>query len=134
MKKRKYLKYIITLTVGLVIAFLICILKNIFQQDNINDVYHILVDAFFVSGIMILCYGLLVLAANGGTFTIITYGIRRFFGMFRKDISKELHKDYAEYKLARLEDKKPIIYLVLCGLILILISFIFLIPYYNTLQ
>lgn len=133
MKKRKYLKYIITLAIGLILALIICISKDIFNQGNINDVYHILVDAFFSSGILIFCYGLLVLAANGGTFTIITYGVRRFFGLFRKDISKELHKDYAEYKLARLDDQKPVLYLVVCGLILILISLIFLIPYYKTL-
>ena len=41
--KNKIIKYGITLAVGLVFAFLICVLKDIFVQTETKKIIHILV-------------------------------------------------------------------------------------------
>lgn len=128
---KKIRKYLITITIGLVISFLIMLLKNIFNQDNVKDVMHILCDSFFASGVFIAGYGLLVVASNGGTFDMFVYGISKFVNMFRKNMNKEKHKTYYEYKQAKAEKpKNEFWYLVLIGVGFILISLIFLIFYY----
>lgn len=128
---RKYIKYGVTLLIGLIAAFIICCTKGIFSKKTLADVYHILTDAFFVPGVIILCFGLLVFASNEGNFTMMSYGIKRFFSLFKRDISKELGQTYADYKLAHKGEKHPILYLLICGGVLIVISILFLFLYYD---
>ncbi len=130
MKKAR--KYIITITIGLIIAFLIMVLKSIFKQDNARDVMHILTDAFFVSGVLITGYGLLVVSSNGGTFDMLVYGVSKFFNMFRKDMKKEKYKSFYEYRLVKAEEgKNEFWYLVFIGVGFIVVSLIFLAFYYE---
>ena len=71
--KKIILRYSITFGVGLIIALVIMLSKSIFSQDNAKNVHHILTDAFFVPGVVICGYGLLVMASNGGTFDMLVY-------------------------------------------------------------
>lgn len=128
--KKTILRYSITFSIGLIASFLIMLSKSIFSQESSKEVYKILTDAFFVSGVVICGYGLLVMASNGGTFDMLTYGVKRFFSLFQKDISKIKHKTFYEYRMAKQEKKNPFWYLVIVGLVLIGISMIFLILYY----
>lgn len=128
--KKIILRYSITFGIGLIAAFLIMISKSIFSQESSRDVFRILTDAFFVPGVVICGYGLLVMASNGGTFDMLTYGIKRFFSLFQRDINKVKHKTFYEYRMAKQENKNPFWYLVIVGLVLIGISMIFLILYY----
>lgn len=128
--KKTILRYSITFSIGLIASFLIMLSKSIFSQESSKEVYKILTDAFFVSGVVICGYGLLVMASNGGTFDMLTYGVKRFFSLFQKDISKIKHKTFYEYRMAKQENKNPFWYLVIVGLVLIGISMIFLILYY----
>lgn len=128
---KKIRKYLITILVGLIISFSIMIAKDIFSSPNEKTVFHILCDSFFVSGVLIAGYGLLVVASNGGTFDMFIYGVSKFFNMFRKDMNKEKHKSFYEYRLAKAEKpKNEFWYLVIIGMIFILISLLFLMFYY----
>jgi hypothetical protein len=124
-------KYIITSTIGLVIAILIALSKDVFGQSELKNVHHILCDAFFVSGTCITCYGLLVFSSNEGTFDMLVYGVKKFVGLFKDKTYTEKHKTFYDYKQALGEKKISFAYLIYVGLALIGISMIFLLAYYN---
>ena len=123
-------KYLITTAVGLAFAALVILSKNIFAQTNPQTVFHILCDAFFVSGVCITCYGLLVFSSNEGTFDMLIYGTKKFFSLFKKDMSGEKHKTFYEYQQTQHEKKVSFGYLLYVGLAFIAVSLIFLGFYY----
>lgn len=90
-----------------------------------------LTDAFFAVGMLYVCAGLLVVVSNAGTFTIIGYGLIQFFNFFRRNLSKEKYRTFYEYRLAKEQDKKSFCYLLIIGLILIVISMLFLWQWYQ---
>lgn len=126
-----YVRFLIVLAVGLLVSFLIILSKEVFSFTSPVDVYKALTDAFFVSGALITCYGLLVVASNGGTFDMITYGIRRFFDVFRRDVMNTKYKTFYEYRKAKQEKHARYGYFVFAGLFLLGISFLFLALYYR---
>lgn len=128
---KKYLRYLITFLVGLVFAFVICLFKNIFSQTSTNEIFKILVDAFFVPGVIILGFGLLVVATNGGTFDMLAYGAIMFASLFQKG-TKRKYKTFYDYHEAQKDRKYSFAYLLIVGGILIAISLILLIFWYKT--
>lgn len=119
-------KYLITGGIGLLIAFAVAVSKNIFFAKELVDVIEILIDSFFVPGILLFCFGLLVLATNGGTFDMLAYGMARFISLFKKEPNDVKFKTFHEYTLAKHEENRPFGYLVIVGLIFIIISIIFI--------
>ncbi len=130
-KKKKILGYAITLVVGLAFAFIIMLSKGIFKKESSIEIFHILTDSFFVPGVCIFGFGLLVVASNGGTFDMMTYGLIKFFSFFKRDLKSEKYKTFQEYRLARHETSSEFLHLVIVGLFLIALSLIFLACYYN---
>lgn len=128
---KKYLKYVITFAVGLVIAFLVLIVKDIFNLSNKIDIIIALCDSTFVSGVLIMSFGLLCLADKGGTFDMLAYGIRRFFGIFRRDVTKVKYRTFYEYRKAMQERDIHFGYLLIIGGIYLVTSLVFLIIYYS---
>ena len=123
--------YLITLVVGLVIAFLIILSEDVFTQTDKKELYESLCDAFFVPGVLIGGFGLLVFASNEGAFDMLTFGMRKFFSLFKKDLSAYRDETFYEYKMAREGSEKPMAFMLIVGLVLIAISMIFLIMYYQ---
>ncbi len=128
---KKYLKYVITFAVGLVIAFLVLIVKDIFNLSNKIDIIIALCDSAFVSGVLIMSFGLLCLADKGGTFDMLAYGIRRFFGIFRRDVTKVKYRTFYEYRKAMQERNIHFGYLLIIGGIYLVTFLVFLIIYYS---
>ena len=124
-------KYIITSAIGLAFAALIVFSKNVLSQTDSKAVFHILCDGFFVPGVCITCYGLLVFSSNEGTFDMLIYGTKKFASLFKKDASKEKYKTFYEYKAVQHEKRTSFAYLLIVGLAFIAISMVFLIFYYN---
>lgn len=124
-----YLKYIITSAVGLLFTFLIILSKGLFKEDEIKEIYKILTDAFFAPGILIFCFGLLVYVSNEGVFDIFSYGMKSFFNLFRTKPEKQT--SYHEYKLAKHEHDKPIVFFLIVGACFVAISLIFTCLYLN---
>ena len=91
----------------------------------------ILCDGFFVPGVVILGFGLLVVASNGGTFDMIVYGTKKFFDLFRRNAYKRVNETFYEYKKAKSDKKIEFLYMIITGLVFIAISIIFLVLYYN---
>jgi len=122
----KKIKYVITYAIGAVIALIVCLDKNIFQVENTADTVKILSDAFFTSGVLLGCCGLLGVAANEGTFDMLSYSSKLIVSMFKKKEQRKLEKNLFEYKMAQKEPKQMrhliiagVTYLILSGVLVI---------------
>ena len=129
--KKNILRYSIASAVGLALAFVILCFKNIFSQTDAVKVFQILCDAFFVTGICFACIGVIMLAGNGGAFDMLGYAFVMLFDALRKDISKRKYKDFYEYRQAKMEKMRNVLYMFVVGGAFIAISVIFLILYYQ---
>ena len=120
---KKYLRYYVTFGIGLFFAALIIFTRGAFSKENIKDTYKILSDGFFVPGILLLCFGLLVFSSNEGTFDMLAFGFKWLKNLFKKDMPKM--GSFYDYKLARHEKSKSFGYICIVGLVLVAISAIF---------
>ena len=128
--KTKLLQYGITTFVVAACSLLIMITQGLFTETNQQTIMKILTDAFFAPGIIAVCFGLLIVASNGGTFYIFSYGISSFMNLFKKDRSKMRYKTYYDYKEAMKDQKKPYGFILIVGLVFVAISMIFMIIYF----
>jgi len=118
---KKIRKYLITMIISLAAVAAIVWSKDLFGQTELVNVYHILCDAFFAVGVVVLCIGLLILSSNEGTFDMITYGVSSFIGMFKKNYEKKYDTFY-DYRADREDKKLPFGFLLICGTALVAIS------------
>ena len=119
---RTFKKYGITLLIGLLAVAGILWAKDIFAQTDPKSIYHILSDAFFAVGTVILCAGLLIFSSNGGTFDMLVYGVSSFLDMFRT-VSRKKYDTFYDYRMSRAEKQLPFGFLVICGLIFMAVAF-----------
>ncbi len=77
-----------------------------------------------ISGFLLLSFGILVFISNDGGFSMLSYGVKRIFLVFKKDPRME---NFYEYKKKRLEKPAPFKYLLVVGSIYFFIAIIFLI-------
>ena len=113
----------ITLLVEAALTTAIAFSKDVTEQKALVDVFHILCDAFFVSGTVTLCAGLLVLSSNEGTFDMLVYGVKTFMDCFRKERTMKYDTFY-DYRVSREEKKLPYGFLLICGLIFLAVAFV----------
>ena len=130
--KPNALRYLISTAVGLVLAFVIMLAQNIFGQEKGSDVFRILSDSFFVSGVLLTGAGLLLFVSNNGMFDMLSYGITTFFVARKKNVKERKYKDYYEYKQAKSEKKRSCAYLLIVGLAFISIAALCLIGHHNS--
>ena len=127
---KNWLKYVITGSIGLGFALLIMLSKGVFSQTNPKEVYKILSDSFFVPGVCITGFGLLILASNGGTFDMLSFGMKKFFSLFKRDLKGTMNETFYDYKVAKEGTEKSFGYMVIIGLVFIAISVIFVVFYF----
>ena len=101
-----FLKYLITSLVGLSIATIIIFSKGILTVETTAQVMAILCDAFFAPGVIFVCFGLIVVASNGGAFDMLSYGVSLIFVLLKKNIKERKYKDFYEYSQAKKEKRK----------------------------
>lgn len=126
---KKLIKYLITIGIGLIVAFLFSLSREIFGQTNIKVIFQILSDSFFIPAVLIICVGLLVFASNEGVFDGIAYGVMAFMNIFRSKDAKKYSSlyDYRESKKA--SRKTKVGFLLISGLILLLVAIIMFMMY-----
>jgi hypothetical protein len=127
---KKVRKYLITLLIGFACVALIAWSKDIFAQTKPVDVFHILCDAFFAVGVVISCAGLLIFSSNEGTFDMIVYGVQSFVDLFRKNSIRKYDTFY-DYRMSRVDKKFPFGFLLICGVLFLVISFVMYFLYYQ---
>jgi len=129
--KGKIIRYLVVSSICLVATLIILLSKDVFHQTEPKTIYHILTDAFFVPGVVMTAFGLLVFATNEGTFDMLAYGVRRIFVLLKRNPQDSKYKTFYDYREAQRENKHQFGYMIIVGLLYTLISFIFLILYYN---
>ena len=88
-------------------------------------------DAFFVPGIVMLCFGVLVFATNGGTFDMLAFGVIKMFDLFKKDLTKVKYRTFYDYRKAQNEKKRSFLHLIIIGAGFLIVGVVFLIVYYQ---
>lgn len=128
--KRRYV-YLITLLAGLLLTLILAACMGVFAKTKPQELFHVISDAFFVSGVVIAGLGGLFVGSNGGAFDMIGYGVRLLFDVLRKDPTKRKYKDFYAYRLSRQGHKKGFWHLVIVGLLLLAVAALFLVLYFN---
>ena len=125
------IRYSVTSAICLIVAFIIMVSKKVFNETDPQTIYHILTDSFFVPGVIMASFGLLVFSTNEGTFDMLTYGVRRLFILLRRNPKDEKYKTFYDYRMSQRENRHQFGYMIIVGLVYIGISLIFLALYYN---
>mgnify|MGYP002627374957 CR=1 FL=1 len=143
--KTKLNYFLITLGICALLCFAYAAIAGIFQdyqtvidrtnwniKNEIAKNTFILTNAFFSVGVICTAFGLLVLAANGGAFEMLIYGMRRFFSLFQKDPTKVKFKTFADYHAYHSEQEPSAFsHFIIVGLTFVGISMIFLAIYFK---
>ena len=144
-KLKTILQYTITFGACLILSFVVACLMGLFtpwETVKANTNWHIdselskvlftLINGSFIIGVVTLAFGLLILAADGGAFEMLGYGIRRFISLFQKDVNKIKFKTFYDYHVYHSSKPKiPFLFLIVNGLFFITISIVLLIIYEN---
>ncbi len=125
---KKVLKYVIPFLICAIVTILILVGKGSFVKSD-GPLMGDLCDAFFVPGILMFGFGVLVFATNGGTFDMLAYGIRKLFDLFKRDLTKVKYRTFYDYRAAQREKKRSFLNLIIVGLGFIIVSVVFLILY-----
>lgn len=126
----KLKKYLITLGIGLLLAFGVAYSKDIFAQTELAKIFHILTDSFFVSAVLIMGMGGLTFVSNEGAFDGLTYALSSFADIFRKE-KKNKFNTYYDYKQSKGNRDRSFGFLLICGLVFMAITGIMLWLYYK---
>lgn len=140
-KGRWWIKYLITVGVLAVIAVLVAWARGAFGPISQTELAELKItelqcrmrqwsDAFFVSGVLGLGFGLIIVASNGGAFDMIAYGFRALFSVFKKDPVDRKYATFYDYRKAREKKKRSFWYLVIVGGAFVLVSVAFTLAFY----
>ena len=125
---RSVLKYLITMVCGLGLAAWVAFNQNILEKTTLQDIFHVLTDAFFIPGILIMGMGALIFVTNEGAFDAITFGLKSFWSMFSKKLKRN-RETYYDYRSARSEKKLPFGFLLICGFLFFAVSMVMYVLY-----
>ena len=70
---KSWVKYLTGAVIGLVIALVVCLTKDLFKQTDTSMVLRILCDAFFIPGIVLAGIGVLTYLSSQGLYDGLTY-------------------------------------------------------------
>ena len=115
LKNRWWLRYLITAAVLAVFVVLVAWVRGAFVTTDKKTLLGAISDAFAVPGILAVCFGLLIVASNGGAFDMLAYGVRSVFRLFKKDPLDRKYGGFYEYRKAKQERKRSFWYLVIVG-------------------
>ncbi len=130
-KKRAWRKYLVCFCVGLSIVFIVFAIKGFAFGDAKNSM-HLLHDAFFSAGALLMLFAALLFVSGEGAFWGIGYAFRGLVKIFIPTL-RQNHETYAQYrerKTATAKGKGDGA-LFFTGLFFVLISLIFLIIWYQ---
>ncbi len=127
---KKVLKYLIPILICALVTVLILVGRDAFVKSG-QDLMKDLSDAFFVPGIVMLCFGVLVFATNGGTFDMLAFGVIKMFDLFKKDLTKVKYRTFYDYRKAQNEKKRSFLHLIIIGAGFLIVGVVFLIVYYQ---
>lgn len=105
-------------------AFVVMSFRGMFKAISNYEVLQAVCDGFFVSGVLLICFGLLIFSSNMGTFDMISYGVRQAVRIIApRKIEK---KTFYDYRVEKQKKKKNFLPMIFCGIGEVVISFLVL--------
>ncbi len=128
-RTKTLLKYGITSACCLVVSVLVAWGSGLFEATEPVDIYRILSDSFYLPGILLVLFGMLMWLAGEGALMGIGYVMK---SLVRLVIPFRQHETYAEY-VARQEEKEKASfgYMIIVGLVFFAIGIVFLLLHNN---
>lgn len=132
-KKRKInpllMRYLVSIGVCALMAVGVMAIRGLFSGEEMSlyDTYKALCDGFFVSGILMLCFGCLVFVAQEGAFDALRFMGHSLIGLFKTRRPGEKRETYADYKEKLAEKGKgKFFYMIIVGAAFIAVAAVFL--------
>lgn len=102
MKDKKIIKYIGP-GIAAIVLFVACMFSNggLFGENKAETVLYGLCNCFTLPGIILSGVGAISWIGKFGTFDMISYGSRSFFGIFIKPLANDLPKTFYDYKVKK---------------------------------
>lgn len=127
-----WLQYVSTLFIGVVIAVLVALYRGFSWNLPAYRNAMYFSDGFFVAGVIIFGLGALMLVATTGFFDMMSYGVRYALSMVIPAMKKDTAATFYDYKLEKNQKRgKPLYFMAIVGLVLLLLAGICLGLYYN---
>lgn len=126
MKNISKKEWLVAMLVSIVITIIALFIFNITNVLTKSDIFKCLCNSFFVSGFIVLDFGLLTWCSNQGAFVGLTYGFRQIFEKRRFEKAFLERESYGSYRERKLKNQKNCLHMIIIGLGFIAISIIFL--------
>jgi len=125
LKQKRLLAYLISFVVGCLFSLVIFWVRDLFKQTELRNIYWILSDGFFFSGVLIFGSGMLVFLSNEGTFNFLNYAVQRLLSRFihTMKVTNMTYTDFVGFQNSR--EKTPFAFLLVVGAVFILIAGLF---------
>lgn len=129
-KNTNWIRIVLLIVCVLGITLWISSAQGLFKQTDKSEIFKILSDAFFIPGVLVFGMGALIWCGNEGTFDMLAYGVRQFFGLFKRNPLDEKYKSFYDYREAKKQRKKSFGYLLIIGGCCLALSALFAYLYY----
>lgn len=123
-------KFCVLIAIGLAFALLMSFWSDLYGAKDATTVFKILCDCFTVPAILYLGFGLLLWSGNEGTFDMLGYGVKSFFGMFSHK-SRQEKESFYDYRQRKHAQQKVFAEYLWAGLVFLAIALILLFVYYQ---
>ena len=128
--KPKLRRYIVSLAAGLAVGVILFVSRGGLAAQSDAEVYHLLCDAAFVPGILLLSLGLLVFVADDGLFDMFGFTIMRATAVFHSREAREaMPKTYYDYHCMKHQRKADNRFLLAAGGTCLALALVFLLLY-----
>ena len=132
MKGSAWKRYCIAAAIGTGLFLILMFTRNGFSdQESLSDRWHILCDALFVPGALLVSFGLLLFAAGGGVFDMLKFGVTKAYSVIMTKKKREsLPRTFFDYKMEReAKGKVKTGYLLVVGAVFLLLAALALLMY-----
>ncbi len=129
----KYVKYIIQVALGLILAVGIMSYRGLGSAQNMADKVMIISDGFSVAALLFVSFGVLTWISTTGFFDMLSYACRIGFDALIPGRSRNEVSSFYDYKMEKEEkrDGKGDKSLLLVGLVFLIISFVLTAVWYQ---
>lgn len=130
MEDNRFIKWLKPIIAAVVMLVLCALSLELFSAGDSEELFKDLSDCFVITGIVLSGVGAISWAGTEGSFDMLAYGCKTFFGLFSASYSKKLPKSFYDYKQERIERKRPWLKRTLVvGLAVFAVGLLLLIPY-----
>lgn len=127
---KTWVKYLSTTIALLVVSLVICLSRDLFVRTEPSEIIKILCDAFSVPGIVYVCFGLLSICNQQGTFDGLGYTFKSWTRVMKNYKNDERNpKSYSEYKESVKGKRKILWHFIIVGFCFIAVGVVLSIIY-----